>query len=216
MVKKSYLSRKENIILTAVEIMEESGVAQVTIREIARRQGVSEAAIYRHFQSKEEIILGVLERFAAFDRQIMETILAQKMGFAPAVIFYCHRLAEYYENYPAMVSVLLCSDLFYHEEQAARKWEEIHRHRFDFLIRLAKDALASGRVTDGWQAEDLADLVTGFLKERTRRWKADSFAFSLAASIAGSIQQLLACIAPPEQSFLTNASQPGPIYLRDR
>ena len=46
------LHRKEQLILTAIEIIDEIGIQRLTTREIAKRQQISEATIFRHFKIK--------------------------------------------------------------------------------------------------------------------------------------------------------------------
>jgi len=45
----------------ALKLVEERGVAGLTLREVARRAGVSEAAPYRHFASKDALVAAVAE-----------------------------------------------------------------------------------------------------------------------------------------------------------
>lgn len=49
------------LIESALEIIEEIGPQGMTIREVARRAGVSHAAPYRHFADKDELIVAVVE-----------------------------------------------------------------------------------------------------------------------------------------------------------
>jgi len=50
------------LLEAALQIIEEIGPQGLTIREVARRAGVSHAAPYRHFTDKDELILAVVER----------------------------------------------------------------------------------------------------------------------------------------------------------
>jgi AcrR family transcriptional regulator len=50
------------LLVAALEIIEDTGPQGLTIREVARRAGVSHAAPYRHFADKDELILAVVEQ----------------------------------------------------------------------------------------------------------------------------------------------------------
>jgi AcrR family transcriptional regulator len=55
------------MIEAAEKVMRERGLARSTTREIAREAGFSEGALYKHFDSKEELFLHVLaERLPSF------------------------------------------------------------------------------------------------------------------------------------------------------
>jgi AcrR family transcriptional regulator len=55
----------------ALELFAEQGYEATSLREIAERLGVTKAALYYHFKSKEDIVLGITEDyFAEFDALI--------------------------------------------------------------------------------------------------------------------------------------------------
>jgi AcrR family transcriptional regulator len=54
------MSAREAILDAAASIMREQGIARATTKEIARRAGYSEAALYKHFTDKQELFLAVL------------------------------------------------------------------------------------------------------------------------------------------------------------
>ena len=58
---KRDLTRKEQIVNAARKLVIKCGSENVTIRRIAGEVGVSEAAIYRHFKSKREILYLLVE-----------------------------------------------------------------------------------------------------------------------------------------------------------
>lgn len=53
--------REELIVCAAAEI-EKLGYDKVSIREIAKKLGVSQAALYRHFSSKKDLLIAIFKR----------------------------------------------------------------------------------------------------------------------------------------------------------
>lgn len=53
---------KEALLETALDIIDTEGLDAITLRDLTQRLGTSRSAVYRHFASKEALILGVIER----------------------------------------------------------------------------------------------------------------------------------------------------------
>lgn len=65
------LTTKDKIILGAVQLFVEQGVAQTTTREIASRSKVAEGSIYRYFPSKDEMAWQI---FRDYHHQLASTL----------------------------------------------------------------------------------------------------------------------------------------------
>ncbi len=79
MVRKSGEMRRGEILATTREIIFNEGFSNFTIRSVAGRIGISEAAIYRHFSNKEELMLGLLDSLfipwrASLDELVQEDL----------------------------------------------------------------------------------------------------------------------------------------------
>lgn len=55
------VSTRERILDAAAHVMRERGLAHATTKQIAKQSGYSEAALYKHFQSKTELCLAVIQ-----------------------------------------------------------------------------------------------------------------------------------------------------------
>jgi len=53
---------KEELLQTALEMIDTDGLESITLRDLTQRLGTSRTAVYRHFESKEALILGVIEK----------------------------------------------------------------------------------------------------------------------------------------------------------
>ncbi len=61
-------NRKEALLAAAVRLGAEGGQAATTIRAIARGAGVTDAAVYRHYRSKDDLL------WRAYERSVEEMI----------------------------------------------------------------------------------------------------------------------------------------------
>ncbi len=55
---------KERILEASLRLFSQKGIRETTIKDIAKEVGITEGAIYRHFESKEEIILGLFKVYS--------------------------------------------------------------------------------------------------------------------------------------------------------
>lgn len=65
MLSLDNLSTRERSLRAAVEVVRHEGLHALTTRAIARRSGLTQPAIYRHFRGKEELVRDVLGEIRA-------------------------------------------------------------------------------------------------------------------------------------------------------
>ena len=63
---------RERILQRAEELFLQGGYAAVSIRDIARACGISNAAIYHHFAGKEALFLAILGRISHRHQKILQ------------------------------------------------------------------------------------------------------------------------------------------------
>ncbi len=102
-------TRRRQVAEAALRTIAEDGVSRFTTRAVAERVGISDSTLFRHFGSKEEIVLeamGLLE--AEMGRGLLETgnLLSDLEGF------FRHRAA--FVGAEASVGRLIFSDEFVH------------------------------------------------------------------------------------------------------
>jgi AcrR family transcriptional regulator len=67
-------STRERILDIALELFNEQGYEKTSLREIAQRLGVTKAALYYHFERKEDILLELHLRLHALGRDVFEQL----------------------------------------------------------------------------------------------------------------------------------------------
>lgn len=66
MRKKDSVSTKNDLIQSAIDVIEEKGYSKTTLEDIVKRIGMTRGAFYWHFQDKSDILNEILERYRAF------------------------------------------------------------------------------------------------------------------------------------------------------
>src|SRR5579859_2435294 len=67
---------RQKILEAAERLMKLKGLSRVTTKEIARETGLSEGALYRHFEHKEEVFFAVLKKHLPVFLEIFQTHVA--------------------------------------------------------------------------------------------------------------------------------------------
>ncbi len=179
-----YLKRKERIILTAIEIMDELGFQGLSTKEICKRQGVSEGALYKHFKSKNDVILGVLEFYSKFDNDIKETVALKNLSGKESILYFIERFAEYYESYPAITAIINSQEVLKQEsEEIKNKIIEIFKSRTNFIIDQIEKGKQAGQISSVLESTLLSDIILGTMNNIILRWRLADNNFSLKESI---------------------------------
>lgn len=119
---------RQAIIDAAVDLVREQGVEAMTLREAARRAGVSSGAPFRHFASKRELVLALAEQGMARLRAAIADALTANAGRPAATRLallgsaYVGWAADHPTHYRVLGDRLLID--FYHSEAllADNRW----------------------------------------------------------------------------------------------
>jgi TetR/AcrR family transcriptional regulator, fatty acid metabolism regulator protein len=195
-MNKDILTRKERITITAIDLLDEAGITGLTTKEIARRQNISEPAVYKHFDGKKQIILEILARFSAFDEMIKNTILSNNMSGRAGILYFTGAYAEYYQNYPQIPSVMFSFDVFRYDEETNEKMVSIIGNRRSLLDGMVGQAIDRGELSGRLSRQALVDTLFGILWSTTFAWKLGGSVFNLKDRVANAVQAILECQAP--------------------
>ena len=105
----------------ALDLFTEQGFDGTSLREIAERLGVTKAALYYHFESKDDILLALHMRMHEFGKQAL-----LKMGDEPVTLaLWGELLDELVDN------MLIQRPLFLMHERNQAALEKLHRAEHD-------------------------------------------------------------------------------------
>jgi AcrR family transcriptional regulator len=187
----SLLHRREGIIISTIETLNEVGLQNLSTKLIAKREGVSEGTLFRHFKNKTEIMMAVIDHFSQFDNAIIETSINRKLSPIETIRHFVTAYAEYYENYPAITVVVQAYDSLMCDPELADKLRDIITKRSDFICKNIKDAQANGTIKKNISSEILEDLITGGSREICLKWRLAKFNFSIKDRTVTMLNMLL-------------------------
>jgi len=190
---KNFLCRKDNIIISAIDIINELGLQGLSIKEIASRQGINESALYRHFKNKDSIINGVLDYFTQYDNAIYNTVIKKDISIKEKILFYAKSYIEYYQSYPAITGIWFSYEAFRHEPVAMEKIDYVFTNRLNSLVKLIEEGQVNGEINYFFTAKELAEMIFGFLRLSIYEWRVADFSIPFKDSTLESLNKLLIC-----------------------
>lgn len=176
---KSLLNRREGIIISTIETLNEVGLQNLSTKLIAKREGVSEGTLFRHFSSKTEIMIAVIDHFSQFDNAIIETSKNRKLSPLETIRYFVCAYAEYYENYPSITVIVQAYDSLMCDPQLCDKVKAIIAKRSDFILKNIREAQENGTIKANINGELLEHLITGGITDICLKWRIEKFNFSI-------------------------------------
>ncbi len=185
------LHRKEQLILTTIDIIDELGIQKLTTREIAKRQNISEATLFRHYKNKNELLIAVLDYFIQFDADILQSAKLSHLPPKEALIYFITSMTEYYENYPAITTLLQIFDVLLYEEELADKVKEIQKDRISMITGFLDEARQAGELPEDLSSDSIALIISGYFRELCFHWKLEQYSFSLRDKMISILKRVL-------------------------
>lgn len=190
-MKHSTINRKESIILSSIDIIDKFGLSGLTIREIAEKEHITDSAIYRHFKSKDEIILGIIDYYSLCDSTIRADIEHNMLHSEEALKYAMVALADFYETNPKTSGLTNSYDLFIYNESTREKMINILVNRSNFIKTLLKEGVALGHFKSETNIDVISDIILGSVRELILHWRISGYSFNLTERLLSTLEVIL-------------------------
>jgi AcrR family transcriptional regulator len=174
-------ARQQEIVNAAIQIIARQGFQELTTKQLAETVGVSEAALYRHFDSKTDILHKILEYFQTLAQNAMSNIhseIADPLEQVKAFVMNRYRL--FAEN-PDLARVMFSEEIFQNDRSLAEHNLSImHIHR-EQLVSSILAAQNQGEIRKDLDAKQLFRIIVGSMRLLVTQWQLSSNGFDLTA-----------------------------------
>lgn len=164
---EDYISKKDRIISTAIDIISESGLSALTTKNIAFKENMSEALLYKYYGSVDEVLKDVVDYYFKFDKGIRATVSSKDSGYIEKIKAYVDSYATYYDNYYALSVIMLQYEELLHNPVTRDKVAEATLARQTYIESLFQAAIDAKEIKGDIPAEQLAVLLTGMIYQLT-------------------------------------------------
>jgi len=186
--------RQFEIIVAAGKIISTSGVGGLTIKNLAKEMGFSESAIYRHFDSKEEIVVAMLGYMARnMDDRLDKVISAQKNPKQNLGAIFLDQFAFFSKN-PHCVVAVFSDGLMEASEKINAAILRIMQVKMKHLMPVVMQGQQQGFFTNAITTEELIHIIMGAFRLQMYKWRIANFQFDIERQGKNMLDAILTLI----------------------
>jgi len=173
-----YTQRQKEIIEKSIKIIAQKGIQKLTTKNLAIEMGLSEAALYRHFPGKLEILKAVLNSFELISQNVLEKIPEDVSPLEKIGIFLNDRYYRFSQN-KEMAKVLFSEEVFQNEpELATMSWGIMHTHK-ESLQQFISEGQTQGTIRNDISTISLFRIIIGSMRLLVTQWSLSGYQLNL-------------------------------------
>ena len=187
---KTLTPRQAEIVDAALKLIAEQGIQHLTIRNLSTAIGVTEAALYRHFPGKTEIIQAMVSRFEEDVDDIGE--LRGWAAIEAALI----RRTELVLAKPDLARVVFAEELFKDSPETEQILHDMMQRHYKIMERHFQEAVEDGAIRMDIPMDTLFRLILGPLRLLIKQWGLSGGSFDLRVKRDEMIALMKELLAP--------------------
>jgi AcrR family transcriptional regulator len=187
-------NRQLQIIEAAGKILTASGVSGLTIKNLAKEMKFSESAIYRHFTSKEEIVVALLEYLASnMDERYKNVITPDQTPEDKFTNLFQNQFL-FFKNNPHFVVAVFSDGLMEESQRINEIILKIMSVKMKHLMPIILEGQKKKIFTNFISSDDLIHIVMGTFRLQMFKWRVSNFQFDITLHGDKMIQSVLKLI----------------------
>ncbi len=162
--------RQIEIIDISIDIIAQKGIQGLTIKNLSKKIGISEPAIYRHFESKTDILLTILKNFQEVSSFMDEAMRLGNESALNKIEFMFSKIIEIFTIQPSHICVIFSEEIFKNEKILKEKIVEIMNSKQRTIEELLAEGQRKGEIRDDIDYKTQALIVIGSLRFLVKQW----------------------------------------------
>lgn len=160
---------RERILQAATQVFSQSGIKGATTREIARVADVNETTLFRHFQSKEQLLKAVVEQSA---NRIYDTLSGPGMSnndLRKDLTYYGEVYSAILEENEPLIRMFIGEADRQPDEAkkiACTAWQPVRQKMIDYLENAKRQGLVLASIDSEQAVEMLVSMLMGGMLRR--------------------------------------------------
>ena len=179
MANNTISDRQFEILEAAGKVLSTSGVSGLTIKNLAQEMKFSESAIYRHFTSKEEIIVAMLGYLAEnMDERLQKVTSSHKNPLENLESIFLDQFTFFAQN-PHFVVAVFSDGLMDASQNINAAIHKIMQVKMKALMPVIMQGQQQGFFTNTITTEELMHIIMGSFRLQMFKWRIANFQFDI-------------------------------------
>jgi AcrR family transcriptional regulator len=171
--------RQSEIVNVAMKILVEKGMQNLTVRNVATEVGVSEAAIYRHFESKHDLLVKLLTKLQNLILPIFQSSKTPILDLEDELKELIGSIFSQIEEKPAFAIFVFTEEVFHVDAQLRPLLKEMLFEMIVQLEQLITKYQEKKKCRADISARHLANLLLGSIRLEITKWHLSANSYPL-------------------------------------
>lgn len=172
-------ARQEQIINESVQIIHTKGIQGLTIKNISLAVNVTEAAIYRHFKSKDDILSTILDNFRINLNNGVQPILNSDIKALDKLKAILNHMIDLFCANPYIVSVIFSDEIFKNKQILSDKIINLINQNNNLFRLIAEEGQRKKQIRTDINANEIAIVIMGSFRMVVKNWQLTKHSYSL-------------------------------------
>ena len=171
--------RQQQIVDESIKLIDSKGIQGFTIKNLSKEIGISEPAIYRHFESKFEILSTILDSFKQNLIQNQKIFTDINIDPLERLSIFFNKVFEMFTKKPALISVIFSEEIFQNEQILKEKVSNIQDLNEMMVSSILKEMQVKKDMSRFVDIEIITLMLFGSIRLLVKKWKYSNHSFDL-------------------------------------
>lgn len=179
MTKKKTELRQQQIVEAARKLIIKHGSEHLTVRKIAKEVGISEAAIYRHFKSKRDILFFLADHVSSILFNGIDRAAARNCASLETIDEILKNHLSNIEQKKGTFFQIIAEIISFGDKKLNKKVTESIESYIDRLKGFLSEGIELGHVRKDIDLDATATLLFGMIQGLVNIWALSNYSFDL-------------------------------------
>ena len=177
-VMKMFSERQQQIVETAIKLIADKGIQNLTTKNLAKEIGISEPALYRHFSNKLEILKAVITNFQIKMQPALEKLNKSVNSLNKIESFILEHLKIISQN-PDFAKVIFSEANFQNKEDLILKMNKMMNQSHKILETVVQLGQSKNEIRTDVNSLSMVRIIIGSMRLLVTQWSMSGKIFNL-------------------------------------